>query len=197
MKKFIVVAAAVVMMMGLAGSAMAANSLAQGSTAISVGFGDSLFSHTFAPQGAGPQNGNYLNNIVDISGRYFLAKDVALYGGFGLQLNSGDYDGTYFSFNVGVRKYLSTNDFAPFIGGQLSYATVDAKFNGTKFIDQSVIDIAGIFGAEYFFSKNFSLEGSVGLGLGQYNNDMPAAAGGGDSTYLGTRTVGVMANFYF
>ena len=192
MKKFIVVAAAVVMMMGLAGSAMAANDLAQGSKAISVGVGDSLFSHTLSAQTQG-----YINNVVDISGRYFLAKDVALYGGFGLQLNSGDYDGTYFSFNVGVRKYLSTNDFAPFVGGQLSYATVDQKFNGAKQVDQSIIDIAGLFGAEYFFSKNFSVEGSIGLGLGQYNNDMPAAAGGGDSTYLGTRTVGVMANFYF
>jgi hypothetical protein len=189
MKKIAIVAVVVVMMAGLAGSAFAANSLAQGSKAISVGMGDSLFSHTFSPQAQG-----YINNVVDISGRYFIAKDMALYGGFGLQLNSGDYDGTYFSFAVGVRKYLSMNDFAPFIAGQFAYATVDAKQNGTKFVDQSVFDIAGLFGAEYFFSKNFSVEGSIGIGVGQYNDDLP---GGGDSTYLGTRTVGVQANFYF
>jgi hypothetical protein len=188
MKKIAIIAVVMVMMAGLAGSAFAANSLAQGSKAISVGMGDSYFSHTFSPQTPGA-----VNNVVDISARYFMAKDMALYGGFGLQLNSGDYDGTYFSFTVGARKYLSTNDFAPFIGGQLAYATVDAKLNGTKFVDQSVIDLAAMFGAEYFFSKNFSVEGSIGIGVGQFNDDLNNA----DSTYLGTRTVGVQANFYF
>ena len=194
MKKIAIVAVVVVMMAGLVGSAFAANSLVQGSKAISVGMGDSYFVHSLAPM-----SDVYVNNVVDISGRYFVAKDMALYGGFGLQLNSGDYDGTYFSFTVGARKYLSTNDFAPFIGGQLSYISVDADgpTGVGKIADIKVIDIAALFGAEYFFSKNFSVEGSIGLGLGQYNNDMPAAAGGGDSTYLGTRTVGVMANFYF
>ncbi len=189
MKRVSVIVAVMLFSALIGVNAFAANGLQQGSTALSVGMGDSLFSHTFSPQTPG-----YINNVVDISGRYFLAKDVALYGGFGLQLNSGDYDGTYFSLTAGVRKYLTTNDFAPFIGGQLSYATVDAKLNGTKFVDQSLWDLAGMFGAEYFFSKNFSLEGSVGIGAGQLKNDLP---GGGDSTYLGTRTVGVQANFYF
>ena len=196
MKKFIVVAAAVVMMMGLAGSAMAANSLAQGSTAISVGMGDSVYSHTIAPLDA---VGFPSNNVVDISGRYFVAKDMALYGGFGLQLNSGDWDGTYLGLTVGARKYLSTNDFAPFIGGQLSYITVDGDgpvgpggANAT-FVDVSILDISAMFGAEYFFSKDFSIEGSIGIGLGQWEDDVTNT----DSTYLGTRTVGVHANFYF
>jgi hypothetical protein len=188
MKRIAIIAVVVLMAAALAGNAFAANSLSAGSKAISVGMGDSYFSHTFAPQTPGA-----VNNVVDISGRYFIAKDMALYGGFGLQFNSGDYDGTYFSFTVGARKYLSTNDFAPFIGGQLAYATVDAKLNGTKFVDQSVIDLAAIFGAEYFFSKNFSVEGSIGIGVGQFNDDLANA----DSTYLGTRTVGVQANFYF
>jgi hypothetical protein len=193
MRKCIVIAVAVVLMMGLAGSAMAANSLAQGEKAISVGFGESSFLNSQSPM-----NNVYLNNVVDISGRYFLAKDVALYGGFGLQLNSGDYDGTYFSFTVGARKYLSVNDFAPFVGGQLSYISVDVDGPPAvgKIADATVFDVAALFGAEYFFSKSFSVEGAVGIGLGQINNNLPAA-GGGDSTYLGTRTVGVHVNFYF
>jgi hypothetical protein len=152
--------------------------------------GDSYFVHSLAPM-----SDVYVNNVVDISGRYFVAKDMALYGGFGLQLNSGDYDGTYFSFTVGARKYLSTNDFAPFIGGQLSYISVDADgpTGVGKIADIKVIDIAALFGAEYFFSKNFSVEGAIGIGVGQINDDLNNA----DSTYLGTRTVGVHANFYF
>jgi len=190
MKKIAIVAVVMVMMAGLVGSAFAANSLAQGSKAISIGMGDSYFVHSLAPM-----SDVYVNNVVDISGRYFVAKDMALYGGFGLQLNSGDYDGTYFSFTAGVRKYMSTNDFAPFIGGQLSYITADADGpTGAKIADITVIDLAALFGAEYFFSKNFSLEGAVGFGIGQVDNSLP---GGGDSTYLGTRTVGVHANFYF
>ena len=190
MKKIAIVAVVMVMMAGLVGSAFAANSLAQGSKAISVGMGDSYFVHSLAPM-----SDVYLNNVVDISGRYFVAKDMALYGGFGLQLNSGDYDGTYFSFTVGARKYLSTNDFAPFIGGQLSYISVDADgpTGVGKIADIKVVDIAALFGAEYFFSKNFSVEGAIGFGVGQINDDLNNA----DSTYLGTRTVGVHANFYF
>jgi hypothetical protein len=189
MKKSLMIVATVVMLAGLAGSAMAANSLAQGSKAISVGVGDSYFVHSLAPL-----SDVYVNNVVDISGRLFLAKDVALYGGFGLQLNSGDWDGTYFSFSVGARKYLSVNDFAPFVGGQLSYTTVSADGpTGARIADATVFDLAALFGAEYFFSKNFSVEGAIGLGLGQVSDDIT----NNDTTYLGTRTVGVHVNFYF
>jgi hypothetical protein len=170
------------------GNAFAANGLEQGSTAVSVGMGDSIFAHTLAPQTTG-----YMNNVVDISGRYFVGKDMAIYGGVGLQLNSGDFDGAYLSFTAGLRKYLSTNDFAPFVGGQLAYATVDGKLRGVTFVDEDVVDLAALFGAEYFFSKNFSLEGAIGVAMGRIDDSHNHA----DSTYLGTRTIGVHANFYF
>lgn len=190
MKKLIVVAAAVVMIMGLAGSAFAANSLAQGSKGISVGMGDSVLSHKLAPL----DGFTGVQDVVDISGRMFVSKDMALYGGFGLQLNSGDEEGTYLSLTVGARKYLSTNDFAPFVGGQLTYATVDAdNAAGVTVVDVSIFDIAALFGAEYFLNKNFSVEGAIGIGLGQWSDDLANA----DGTYFGTRTVGVHANFYF
>jgi hypothetical protein len=195
MKRIAIIAVVVVMMAGLAGSAFAANSLAQGSKGISVGMGDSLFTHKVAPTDTAGFNISSGNDVVDISGRLFIAKDVALYGGFGLQLNSGDAEGTYLSFTIGARKYLSTNDFAPFIGGQLSYVTADGdNAAGAKVYDVSIFDLAALFGAEYFFSKNFSLEGAIGFGLGQWNNDVGT---GTDGTYFGTRTVGVHANFYF
>ena len=192
MKKTAIIAVVVFMMAAPSGSAFAANSLAQGSKGISVGFGDSVFSNTAIP---GVQGGtNVQNNVVDITGRYFMGKDFALYGGFGLQLNSSDYDGTYFSLKFGARKYLSTNDFAPFVGAQLSYVSEDMKNPaGTKITDLTVVDLAALFGAEYFFSKNFSVEGAIGVGLGQASNDLNNS----DTTYLGTRTVGVHATFYF
>jgi len=50
-----------------------------------------------------------------------------------------------------------------------------------------------MFGAEFFIGKQFSLEGAVGVGLGQASDDLSNA----DDTYFGTRTLGVRANFYF
>ncbi len=188
MKRPSVMVAGMLFAAAISGSAFAANGLQQGSTAISVGMGDSIFAHTLTPQTAG-----YMNNVVDISGRYFASKDMAMYGGIGLQLNSGDFDGTYLSFTAGIRKYLSTNDFAPFVAGQISYATVDGKLRGVTFVDENVFDFAALFGAEYFFSKNFSLEGSIGVAMGRIDDSHNHA----DSTYLGTRTVGVHASFYF
>ncbi len=188
MKRLSVIVVAVLFAAFAGGNASAANGLQQGSTAVSVGMGDSIFAHTLAPQTTG-----YMNNVVDVSGRYFTAKDFAIYGGVGLQLNSGDLDGTYLSFTAGVRKYLSTNDFATFVAGQLAYATVDGKLNGVTFVDENVVDLAALFGAEYFFSKNFSLEGAIGVAMGRIDDSHNHA----DSTYLGTRTVGVHVNFYF
>jgi len=194
MKKIAIIAVVVLMAAALAGNAFAANSLASGSKGISVGMGDSLFTHKVAPTDTAGFNISSGNDVVDISGRFFVGKDVALMLGAGLQLNSGDAEGTYLSLSFGARKYLSTNDFAPFIGGQISYVTADGdNAAGVTVYDVSIFDLAALFGAEYFFSKNFSLEGAIGVGLGQWNNDVNNT----DGTYLGTRTVGVHANFYF
>jgi hypothetical protein len=188
MKKIAIVAVVVVMMAGLAGSAFAANSLAQGSKALSIGFGDSALNNVANPTDAQPRN-----PIVDISGRYFISKDTAITGGLGFQMNSGDLDGTYLSFNAGFRKYLKTDDFAPFVGGQFSYITYDADINGVKIADYTAYEFSGLFGAEYFLSKAFSIEGSIGLALGHGKNDQTNE----DTTYFGTRNFGVRANFYF
>jgi hypothetical protein len=194
MKRIAIIAVVVLMAAALAGSAFAANSIAQGSKGISVGMGDSLFTHKVAPTDTAGFNISSGNDVVDISGRFFVGKDVALMLGAGLQLNSGDAEGTYLSLSFGARKYLSTNDFAPFVGGQLSYVMADGdNAAGVTVYDVSIFDLAALFGAEYFFSKNFSLEGAIGVGLGQWNNDVNNT----DGTYLGTRTVGVHANFYF
>ena len=193
MKKIAIVAVAVLMVVMLSGSAFAANSLSQGSKGISVGMGDSIWGHGVIVQDAGI-NSFTQNPIIDIGGRYFASNGLALNGSVGLQLNSGDAEGTYLSFSVGLRKYLSQNDFAPFVGGQLTYITADTEnAAGATVTDLSIFDLAGYFGAEYFFSKSFSVDGAIGIGLGQWEDDVANT----DGTYLGTRTVGVHANFYF
>lgn len=176
MKKLIVVAAAVVMIMGLAGSAFAANSLAQGKFGLSVGF---------------TNLSSFPDGLEDtIIGKFFVSGDMALIAGFGFSDASGDPgmpDGTDLSLLVGARKYLKKDDFAPFVEGILLYSTRDSDGLDT-------IGVLGNFGAEYFLHKQFSLEGSVGLGLLMVETNTGPNA---DSTIFGTNSLGVRANFYF
>ncbi len=185
MRKGILLGAAFILLC-MTGRVHAANSLEQGAVGVSIGFGDSVLNNVANPTDAQPRN-----PIVDISGRYFLQNDLALTAGFGFQVNGGDLDGTYLSFNVGVRKYLKVNDFAPFVGGQFSYITYDAKNTTVKYVDYTAYEFAGLAGAEYFFTKEFSVEGDVGVAFGHASNL------GTSTTYMGTRNFGVKANFYF
>lgn len=186
MKRLVIIAMALVLVAGIGvGSASAANSLQSGNFNISVGMGDSVFNQKPAVS----------MDVVDLSARYLVTNDLAIVGGLGFQIGGGDIDSTYFSFTGGVRKYLKTADFSPFVGGQLTYASYKAEDDfGVTTDDQSIFDLSAMFGAEYFLGPQFSLEGSVGIGFGQFTDDTVA---NGDETYFGTRTVGVKANFYF
>lgn len=85
MKKLVGFALPIIIIMGIgSGSALAANSLKDGTMGISVGFGDSVF-------------GDINNSVIDITGRYFIIDDVALLAGFGIETHGGDADGDYLS----------------------------------------------------------------------------------------------------
>lgn len=188
MKRLVIIAMTLALVAAIGiGNASAANSLQQGNISASVGMGDSFFNHSneaFAPI-----------DTVNLSARYLLTKDLAIVGGFGFEVGGGDIDSTYFSFTGGVRKYLSANDFAPFVGGQLTYAAYEEENSvGVKTDDVNMIDLSAMFGAEYFVGPKFSLEGSVGIGFGKFEDDVTP---NNDRTVFGTRTVGVKANFYF
>ena len=189
MKKRLIIAILLVVAFSIGiGSAFAENSLQQGKVSVSVGMGDSVFSHKTIPTANG-----IVNDVVDINARYFINKDLAIEVGFGQQADRGDADANYISISGGVRKYLKTTDFAPFVSGQLTIAKVTANTNGDKTTDMTIIDLAGLLGAEYFVNKQFSLEGTIGIGLGQAKDGIADTT----DTYLGTRTVGIKANFYF
>jgi hypothetical protein len=172
MKKLIVVAVALVMVMGLVGGASAANSLREGTKGFSVGFGNSIAGET---------------GFIDLSGRYLISNDMALLAGFGYESHSGDADGSYMSLALGIRSYLKNDDFAPFIQGKFRFETQDIAG------DTDAFDFSLGFGGEYFLNKQFSVEGNVGVGFGVLSNNTTNL----DDVYFGTRTVGVSANFYF
>jgi len=178
MKKLVIVTVALLMIMGLAGGASAASGLNSGSMAINVGMGNSVYGDI---------------GVTRITGKYFMDRDIALLAGFGFQTSSGDYDSKFFSFQGGVRKYLKTDDLSTFAEGRITYEKEKINAPGFLPVDVDVIDFSVAFGAEYFFGKQFSLEGSVGVGFGTQDDNSTNE----DITYFGTRTVGVSANFYF
>jgi hypothetical protein len=133
----------------------------------------------------------YPDGVEDtLIGRMFLSPGLALNVGFGFQTADGDPgmpDGTDLSLLLGIRKYLRIDDFAPFAEGDLVYISNDS----------SRLDTLGVlanFGAEYFLHKQFSFEGSIGVGLLQIETNTGPNA---ESTILGTSSLGVRANFYF
>jgi len=184
MNKILLAGTALAMAMA-AGSASAANSLNAGTMGLNIGFTSAT-----AISGSGSP-ADFL-----ISGKYLIAKDTALLAGFGFQsVDTGaaaNATSTDIGFMVGMRKYMKTDDFAPFIGGRLQYLSTRQGAN-----DVTDFALIGEAGAEYFFGKQFSLEGSVGFG---YGSAEAKPVGGGTSvkgTGFGTKVFNLGANFYF
>ncbi len=180
MKQVVIIMAAVAMIMGsgICSASAAANtssSLNAGAIGINVGFEDSSLGGT---------------GVIMVSGKYLVLNDLAITAGVGLQASGGDLNADFFSLSGGVRKYFKTDEFAPFIEGKFTYVSEDIDILG---VDRTTAEFSANFGAEYFLHKQFSIEGSVGLGLGTVNDKLS----GSDYTFFGTHTVGLSANFYF
>ncbi|MEQ1814223.1 MAG: hypothetical protein ABL860_07215 [Candidatus Nitrotoga sp.] len=171
MKKFTLVGAVMVLTMS-AGSAWAENSLHVGAMGLNV---------------------TTTRDDLLISGKYFIEKDTAILGGFGLGIAGGTAPnkGTDIGFLVGMRKYLKTSDFAPFVGGRFQYTTT----RDSTFTD---LFIAAEAGAEYFVGKQFSIEGRVDFGYRSTEIDsltpfVPTTK----DTNFGSGAAALSANFYF
>jgi len=176
MKKIALAVATLALAISASG-AYAANSLSKGTMGLNIGTGiGSVNAHTGASDDFG----------FIINGKYFIQSDMAILGGVGLGIAGGDTaKGTDIGFIVGARKYLKVADFAPFVGGRLTYtSTNDSNDKTTQIMAEA--------GAEYFLAKNFSFEGRVGFG---YDSSDTLAAG--KVTNIGTSTFAISFNFYF
>lgn len=176
--KFIrLIISAIIIGMTLAGTASAENSLNAGAKGLSFGIVDS---------------------VIEISGRMFLQGDLALLAGFGLLHSDNDENTTDYSVSAGMRKYLKKTDLAPFVGGILSYHREEfevIRTGSTVSVEsEKTLEIAGVFGAEYFFARQVSVEAQVGLGIADVRN---VNGSGADVTSIGTFSSGVTLNLYF
>jgi hypothetical protein len=131
-----------------------------------------------------------------LSGKYFLARDMAVLAGVGIQFADNgaatNNTSTNIGFLGGIRKYLKTDDLAPFIGGQLGYISTKQANTGA---DQSNFSIGAEAGAEYFLSRSFSFEGSVFAGYTSQSLKLGGVTN--KSTTFGTSRANLSVNFYF
>jgi len=155
-----------------ASGAYAANSLSKGTWGLNIGTGSG-------------GDTDFVDGGFIINGKYFIQSDLAILGGLGFGSLGGDTaKGTETGLIIGARKYLRVADFAPFVGGRLSYTST--KDGGLK-----RSSITGEGGAEYFLAQRFSFEGRVGFG---YESE---DTGGVKNNRFGTRTFGISFNYYF
>lgn len=184
MKKIAFVSATLALALALAaGSASAANSMSSGTLGLNVQVVAPSLTYSST---VGPVTTTTTVQSPLIGGKYFVAKDMAILGGFGF--SSGGPSGnsvTTFSLEAGVRKYLNTNDFAPFVGGIFGYSSTSTNPSS------STMTLAVEAGAEYFLAKQFSVEGKVNFGYLSNDN------GGSKASYFGTSTAGLSVNYYF
>lgn len=192
MKKGVLVSAAWLVILLLAGAASAASGPGAGTFGINVGMGNSMFSDPAVQGSLTTTSGAYVHGVINISGKYFAGDDLALIAGFGFQKDGSDADATYYNLSAGIRKYLKKDDLATFLEGRFVYESLDVD-DAFMTLDMKVYDLSANIGAEYFFQKQFSVEGSVGVGAGT----VKVNSAGTKDTYFGTRTIGVSANFYF
>ena len=123
-----------------------------------------------------------------ITGKYMVSDNLALTGGVAFGSWGGDASGTDIAFKVGARSYMNQDDFSPFVGGHFGYSSyLDGDVTSVEFV--------GEFGAEYFFAKNFSVEGTAGVGYRSQDTKTPA--GTVTANRLGTERAGIGFNFYF
>jgi hypothetical protein len=193
MRRVVLVAAAWIIVLVLAGGALAASGPGAGTFGINVGMGNSMFNDPAVQGSLTTTSGAYIHGVINISGKYFASDDLALIAGFGFQKDGSDADATYYNLSAGIRKFLKRDDLSTFLEGRFVYESleVDDTFIGN--LDMEVYDLSANIGAEYFFHKQFSLEGSVGIGAGTVKVNSADTK----DTYFGTRTIGVSANFYF
>ena len=181
MKKFVKVASAIALGLGM-GAAQAENSLQNGSFALNMQISDSILGGNVPVTDT---LGNERDTPLMVAGKFMIAKDAAVLLGFGLGIHGGDSEGTDLAIKGGYRSYMSTADFAPFVG---------ASFAMKSYVDGNITEtyLLGEFGAEYFLSRQFSVEGSAYAGYGSIDVD-PNFTG----SRIGTYGSSVSVNYYF
>ncbi len=110
-----------------------------------------------------------------LGAKYMITNNMAIRAALGFANSSGIGTGYGvaggFEYHFGGRGGVS-----PYVGGELSYSGGSPSAGSA----QSQFGLNGVFGAEYFFSSNFSWAGELQLGF------LSSASAGTTTTTIGT-----------
>ncbi len=112
-------------------------------------------STTFSPTGT-----NFSSPSGDIGVKYMITDVIGIRGALGFANSSA---GTGFDIAAGFEYHLAgKGGVSPYAGAQLSYSGSSVSGGGGA---PSNFGLSAVFGAEYFFSSNFSWGGEAQLGF--------------------------------
>src|SRR5476651_2160433 len=118
MKKIALVGTTLALAMAAGSASAATAAAANGPTAGSFGINVGFIQATAVGNTTTPAD-------FMINGKYFITKDMAVLAGVGLVMvdngAAANSKSTNIGFQGGFRKYLKTDDLAPFVGGRLQY----------------------------------------------------------------------------
>jgi hypothetical protein len=110
-----------------------------------------------------------LGFVGDIGAKYIVTDNIALRAALGLRnISSGGDSTTLFDLGAGFEYHFGgKGGVSPYAGAEISYSGASFSVGGDTPIE---FGLGGVFGAEYFFSSNFSWAGEARLGFIYYDD---------------------------
>ncbi len=125
-----------------------------------------------------------------LGAKYMVTDAIGLRAALGvLNTSTGGTSSTGFDLGAGFEYHFTgKGGVSPYVGAELGYSGESLSGGGPT---PSEFALNGVFGAEYFFSSNFSWGGEVKLGFWS-----ATTAGGATTTFLGTDAVSFIMTWY-
>jgi outer membrane protein W len=151
-----------------------------------------------------PKGGDFgINTVVLITStgasggalgaKYFATDNIGFRAALGLEnASSAGASTTGYDFGVGFEYHFGgKGGVSPYAGAELGYSGAAYSAGGPT---PSEFAINGVFGAEYFFSSNFSWAGEIQVGYTSQNTVVAGTTV--NTTYFGLGSVNIILTWY-
>ena len=134
-------------------------------------------------------SGTGLSPGASLGAKYMISDNMALRAALGIiNVSSAGASTTGYDLGVGFEYHFGgKGGVSPYAGAQLGYSGGSFSTGGAAPTD---FGLSGVFGAEYFFSSNFSAAGELALGFNS------GTAGGVTTTTIGTGSAIFLLTWY-
>jgi hypothetical protein len=129
-------------------------------------------------------------SVVAVGAKFLVTDAIGLRAAMGiLNTSAGGTSTTAYDLGAGFEYHFAgKGGVSPYVGAEVGYS---GESLSTGAATPSEFGLNGVFGAEYFFSPNFSWGGEVKLGFWS-----ATSAGGAATTFLGTDAASFIMTWY-